>query len=154
MVSVASSRRVGRTHARTRVLLLVHDLDIRVINAATSELLLQLVLDPTRNYQPTGRPDPRPEHPQTQQPRTLIMGSGCPRCPATSQMMELRGFEPLTPSMRTESTGEQEPWSRTFPHVRCVAATALTPSDRVCPQPRAARRSQSAPKIGHVGPGT
>jgi hypothetical protein len=63
MVSTASSRRVGRTHARTRVLLLVHDLDIRVINAVTSELLLQLVLDPTRNYQPTGRPDPRPEHP-------------------------------------------------------------------------------------------
>jgi len=47
---------VGRTHARTRVLLLVQDLDIRVINAATGELLRQLTLDPARNYQPTGRP--------------------------------------------------------------------------------------------------
>jgi transposase InsO family protein len=47
---------IGRTHARTRVLLLVHDLDIRVINAATGELLRQLTLDPQRNYQPTGRP--------------------------------------------------------------------------------------------------
>jgi transposase InsO family protein len=50
---------VGRTHARTRVLLLVRDLDIRIIDAATGELLRQLTLDPARNYQPTGRP-PRP----------------------------------------------------------------------------------------------
>jgi transposase InsO family protein len=47
---------IGRTHARTRVLLLVRDLDIRIINAATGELLRQLTLDPARNYQPTGRP--------------------------------------------------------------------------------------------------
>jgi transposase InsO family protein len=47
---------VGRTHARTRVLLLIRDLDIRVINAATGELLRQLTLDPARNYQPTRRP--------------------------------------------------------------------------------------------------
>ena len=47
---------VGRTHARTRVLLLVQDLDIRIINAATGELLRQLTLDTSRNYQPAGRP--------------------------------------------------------------------------------------------------
>jgi hypothetical protein len=41
---------------RTRVLLLVQDLHIRVINAATGELLRELTLDPTRNYQPTGKP--------------------------------------------------------------------------------------------------
>jgi hypothetical protein len=46
----------GRTHARTRVLLLAQDLHIRVINAATGELLRDLTLDPTRDYQPTGRP--------------------------------------------------------------------------------------------------
>ena len=45
----------GRTHARTHILLLVQDLGIRVINAATGELLRQLTLDPSRNYQPTGR---------------------------------------------------------------------------------------------------
>jgi transposase len=49
---------VGRTHARTRVLLLVRDLDIRIINAATGELLRQLTLDTSRNYQPTGRSRP------------------------------------------------------------------------------------------------
>ena len=47
---------VGRTHAGTHILLLIQDLDIRIINAATGELLRQLTLDPDRNYQPTGRP--------------------------------------------------------------------------------------------------
>ena len=47
---------IGRTHAGTHVILLVHDLDIRVVNAATGELLRELVLDPNRDYQPTGAP--------------------------------------------------------------------------------------------------
>jgi hypothetical protein len=46
----------GRPHAGTRVLLLVQDLvqdlHIRVITAGTGELLRELTLDPTRNYQP------------------------------------------------------------------------------------------------------
>lgn len=47
---------VGRTYARTYVLLLIHELQIRIINAATGELLRELTLDPTSDYQPTGRP--------------------------------------------------------------------------------------------------
>jgi transposase InsO family protein len=47
---------VGRTHTGTHVLILVHDLNIRIIDAATGELLRELVLDPTKRYQPTGRP--------------------------------------------------------------------------------------------------
>jgi transposase len=47
---------VGRTHTGTHVLVLVRDLDIRIINAATGELLRELVLDPTRRYQSTRRP--------------------------------------------------------------------------------------------------
>ena len=47
---------IGRTRARTHVLLLVQDLHIRVVNAATGELLRELTLDTTRSYQPTGRP--------------------------------------------------------------------------------------------------
>ena len=57
---------IGRPHAGTRVLLLVQDLNIRVINAGTGELLRELVLNPDRNYQPTGRP---PGHPK-KSPRT------------------------------------------------------------------------------------
>lgn len=47
---------IGRIHAGTCVILLVHDLQIRVINAATGELLRELTLDPNRDYQPTGAP--------------------------------------------------------------------------------------------------
>ena len=50
---------VGRTHARTPVVLLIQDLDIRVVDATTGELLRALTLDLSRNYQPTGtRPTP------------------------------------------------------------------------------------------------
>ncbi len=47
---------IGRTHARTHVILLVQDLHIRVINAITGELLRDLILNPNRDYQPTGAP--------------------------------------------------------------------------------------------------
>jgi transposase InsO family protein len=47
---------VGRTHAGTYVRLLIQDLDITIINATTGEILRELTLDPTRDYQPTGAP--------------------------------------------------------------------------------------------------
>ncbi|QIK75781.1 IS481 family transposase [Nocardioides piscis] len=47
---------IGRTHARTHVILLVQDLDVRVIDAATGELLRELTIDTARDYQPTGAP--------------------------------------------------------------------------------------------------
>jgi transposase InsO family protein len=42
---------VGRRHAGTRILVLVHDLDIRVLTQH-GELIRELVLDPSRDYQP------------------------------------------------------------------------------------------------------
>src|SRR5690606_36077634 len=47
---------IGRTYAGTYVLLLVQDLNVRVVDAATGELLRDLIIDPRRDYQPTGRP--------------------------------------------------------------------------------------------------
>jgi Integrase core domain len=47
---------IGRTHARTRVILLIQDLHVRVIHATTGELLRELTLDPAKDYQPTGQP--------------------------------------------------------------------------------------------------
>jgi transposase InsO family protein len=47
---------IGRTHAGTHVLLLVQDLHVRIVDAATGELLRELTIDPTRDYQPTGKP--------------------------------------------------------------------------------------------------
>jgi transposase InsO family protein len=43
---------VGRAHAGKTVLLLIDDLDIRVIHDTTGELLRHVTLDPTRDYQP------------------------------------------------------------------------------------------------------
>jgi hypothetical protein len=44
------------------VLLLVQDRHVRVIDAATGELLRELTIDPTRDYQPTGKsPGPTPK---------------------------------------------------------------------------------------------
>jgi hypothetical protein len=46
--------------------MLIQDLHVRVINAATGELLRELTLDPTRDYRPTGRPPgPKPKRPRT-----------------------------------------------------------------------------------------
>jgi transposase InsO family protein len=47
---------IGRDHAGTGILLLVQDLHIRIIAAATGELLRDLTLNPSKNYQPTGKP--------------------------------------------------------------------------------------------------
>jgi len=60
---------VGRTHARTHVLLLVDDLHVRVVDAATGELLRDLTIDTNRDYQPTGAPK-RPPPPKKKTPQT------------------------------------------------------------------------------------
>ncbi|PRZ18020.1 hypothetical protein BCL67_1031, partial [Nesterenkonia sandarakina] len=46
---------VGRTHARTRVVLLVKDRHIMVVDYRTGEILRDLVLDPSRKYQPQSK---------------------------------------------------------------------------------------------------
>ena len=45
---------VGRTYARTDVILLIQDLHVTVVNAATGEILRDLTVDPRKDYQPTG----------------------------------------------------------------------------------------------------
>jgi transposase InsO family protein len=43
---------IGRARAGTRVLMLIRELDIRIIAEDTGELIRELTLDPTRDYQP------------------------------------------------------------------------------------------------------
>ena len=54
---------IGRTHARTHIIMLIDDLNIRIVNPTTGELLRQLTLDPNRNYQPQ-----TPDHKKTPKP--------------------------------------------------------------------------------------
>ena len=51
---------LGRTHARTHVVLLIDADHVRVVHAATGELLRDLTIDTTRDYQPTNKPRGRP----------------------------------------------------------------------------------------------
>ena len=78
---------IGRTHARTRVLMLVQDLHVRVINAATGELLRELVIDPARNYQPTGRP-PGPPPGTPRPPRRRKTPNPDRKCRTLAGMLE------------------------------------------------------------------
>ncbi len=77
---------VGRTHAGTCIILLIQDLQIRIVNAATGELLRELTLDPNRDYQPTTAAKPAPARPRNDNTRTCIRRSGCRRCPETSHL--------------------------------------------------------------------
>lgn len=43
---------IGRTHKGTHVILLIHDLEVRIVNAITGELLRELTIDPSKDYQP------------------------------------------------------------------------------------------------------
>jgi len=55
---------LGSEHRCIRVLVLVHNLEVRVANATTGELIRKLTIDPTKDYQPLGRPPgpkPRPK---------------------------------------------------------------------------------------------
>jgi len=54
-------------NARTPVIKLGDDLHVRIINAATGELLRELTVDPSRNYQPLGRP-PGPQPRRNRKP--------------------------------------------------------------------------------------
>ena len=54
---------IGRTHARTHIIMLIDNLDIRIVNPDTGELLRRLTLDPNRIYQPQDK-----EHKKTPKP--------------------------------------------------------------------------------------
>ena len=47
---------VGRTHYRTHVVVLVQDLEVRIVHASTGELLRELTIDPAKTYHGTGAP--------------------------------------------------------------------------------------------------
>jgi transposase InsO family protein len=56
---------LGAEHRGARVIVLVHDLDVRVAHAVTGELIRKLTIDPTKDYQALGRPPgPKPRRPR------------------------------------------------------------------------------------------
>jgi len=55
---------LGRAHARTTIIMLIADLDIRVINRDTGHLIRTLTLNPATDYQPLGRKPGPPKQAQ------------------------------------------------------------------------------------------
>lgn len=47
---------VGKQLARTRVILLVNDLEVRIVDAVTGELIRELTMDLSKQFQGTGKP--------------------------------------------------------------------------------------------------
>lgn len=55
---------LGAEHSGRHVVVLCRDLDVRVVDQATGELVRRLTIDPTKDYQPLGRPPgPKPRRP-------------------------------------------------------------------------------------------
>jgi hypothetical protein len=50
---------VGRTHARTPILMLINGLQIRIIHATTGQIIRELQLNPAVDYQARGVTKPR-----------------------------------------------------------------------------------------------
>jgi transposase InsO family protein len=82
---------LGARHAGTPVTLLIDDLHIRVIGRHTGQLIRELTLDPTRDYQPRGLPPgppkqtaatPRPAS-RSRPPRATAAGVKAGRRPPT-----------------------------------------------------------------------
>ena len=47
---------LGRTLDGTRIIMLINDLDVRIIHATTGEIIRTLTIDPNRRYHGTGKP--------------------------------------------------------------------------------------------------
>jgi len=55
---------IGRNLDRTRILMLIDDLGVRIIHATTGEIIRTLTIDPNRRYHGTGRPPGGPKGPR------------------------------------------------------------------------------------------
>ncbi|GAA1618035.1 hypothetical protein GCM10009700_03010 [Brevibacterium sanguinis] len=92
---------IGRAHAGTRVILLIHGAKTMVIDRRAGEIIVEHLIDAQKNYQPRLRPERcRETYPgQKREMCRDIVGTMSRHITA----VEVRGFEPLTFSM---------PWRR------------------------------------------
>ena len=54
---------IGRTLNRTRIIMLINGYDVRIIHAATGEIIRTLTINPERRYHGTGNPIGGPSRP-------------------------------------------------------------------------------------------
>ena len=80
---------LGRTLDGTPVIMLINDLDVRVIHATTGEIIRTLTIDPDRRYHGTGAPTGGPRRPdgtQNHERPNPKCRFGRPGCLATSHV--------------------------------------------------------------------
>ncbi len=75
---------LGRTRDGTRIILLIHGYDVRVIDATTGEIIRTLTINPERRYHGTGKPQAGQKDPEKRTEPDPDAGPVCPRCLATS----------------------------------------------------------------------
>jgi Integrase core domain len=127
---------LGARLGGTAVLLLVDNLHVRVIDRHTGELIRDLILDPTRNYQPRGLPPGPPPRGATPHPaspsrpnRATAAGSrlaaGHPQGPA---LTPARTAPPSTAGMPASShTEDQNATMSRDTCQRCLETSHATP---------------------------
>ena len=114
---------LGRTHDRTHVIVLIDDLDIRVIDAATGELLRHLTLDPTALPRHRhARPGPTPRKRNKPNPP----GSAV-RDVLRHHMVGLTGFEPATPCPSTRAVTDRSSFVERCADLRKHRSRRLAP---------------------------
>ena len=107
-IAASTTSASDERRARRPILMLIADLDTHVIHATTGELLRHLTLDPTRNYQPTGRPPGQPPR-KTTTARTPMRVQAV-RDVSQHHIVELGGIEP--PSVEWMTTALRPfPWT-------------------------------------------
>ncbi len=88
---------LGRHLHGTPIIMLINDLDVRVIHATTGEIIRQLTIDTTRRYHGTGAPIGGPQRPYGPRKRQLPNPEcrfGSFRCLATSHQRARRESNP------------------------------------------------------------
>ena len=80
-----------RAHARTHILLLVQDLNVRIVDAATGELLRELTINPDNDYQGAGAPGTTTRSTPEMTKPDPIVGPACPGSLERSHDRRLRG---------------------------------------------------------------
>jgi Integrase core domain len=115
----------GRRWAGTKVLILAHDLDIRIITQDDGELIRESTLDPTRDYQPRTRGcELRPEttaHDVSRQDTGALGGTRTPSLLIRSRIPAVQPVRPR-PSGQLRSGAQSRPYAPVQPVSRSSVA--------------------------------
>jgi hypothetical protein len=83
---------LGRHLHETPSIMLINDLNVRIIHATTGEILRKLTIDPTRRYHGSGQPRGGPTGPRKNETSRTLNGGSAVRDVARHHTAEREGF--------------------------------------------------------------